>query len=83
MVYGAIRLVLFWEAFTLDQIREHDLFCIMSPKLEIGHDPHLQCETCVLVSSFLVFFFLFFLICPFPLFSLFLILFSCQLLTVF
>lgn len=61
MVYGAIRLVLFWEAFTLDQIREHDLFCIMSPKLEIGHDPHLQCETCVLVSSFLVFFFYFFL----------------------
>lgn len=61
MVYGTIRLVLFWEAFSLDQMRENDLVCITSPKPDIGRDPHLQCETCVLVSTFLVFSYL-----PFP-----------------
>lgn len=46
---------LLWEAFSVGQMREADLMCITSPKPEIGYDPHLQCETYLLVSPFLVF----------------------------
>lgn len=69
MVCGTLRLVLFWETFSLDRMRKNDLLSITSPRPERDHSPCLQCETCVFscfpVSSYL----------PFPLFPLFLIFF--------